>query len=143
MGVSRKRISFVTQCPATGVNARFGLSRSYFGLSLKGPVEPSALDPTAASAIGAFFAGFGQAIGPGNQVAQFGIAAGAVGCLAVGLAVGCCCGFGWGLLLGSAAPQATAVASRALARFATQAAFAAAAGGPNPGYALRAVRPRA
>ena len=31
----------------------------------------------------------------------------------VGLCIGCCCGLGWGLLLGSAAPQAVARLARA------------------------------
>ncbi len=107
------------------------------------PVKPTRTGATAAAAIGGFFAGLAQAIGPGSQAGQLGLAAAALGCLIAGLAVGCCCGLGWGLLVGSAAPQATAVAGRALARLATQAAVTAATGAPHPGYALRPVRRRA
>ncbi len=100
------------------------------------PTKPARIGATAAVAIGGFFAGLAQAIGPGSQAGQFGLAATALGCLLAGLTVGCCCGLGWGLLVGSAAPQAIAVAGRALARLAIQAAVAA-------GYALRPVRRRA
>ncbi len=56
---------------------------------------------------------------------------------AVGLAIGCCCGLGWGLLLGSAAPRAV----RQLAR-AGGALVAAAAVAPQEVVLHRASLPR-
>ena len=121
-----------------------GALRSYFGSSEKSrPTKPPRLVATASAAIGGFFAGLAQAIGSGSQAGQLGLAGAAIGCLIAGLTVGCCCGLGWGLLVGSVAPQATAVAGRALARLATQAAVSAATGVAHPGYALRPVRRRA
>ena len=105
-------------------------------------LPPSPLVATAAAAIGAGFAALAQYVSfvpPGGQAS---FAAVAIGCLLLGLAVGCCCGLGWGLLIGSAAPKATALVGRAFARFAAQAAVSAAGGGalPHPGYALRPQR---
>ena len=59
----------------------------------------------------------------------------------LGLAVGFTCGCGWGLLLGSSAPKATAALGRGLTRLATVAAEAHYEP-PSSGYALRARRRR-
>ena len=106
------------------------------------PASPSPLVATAAAAFGAGLAALAQAVSPGPLGGQASLAAAAVGCLLLGLAVGCCCGLGWGLLIGSAAPRATALISRAVARLAAQAAVSVAGGGalPHPGYALRPQR---
>ncbi len=90
--------------------------------------------------VGSLLADLGRALQPDATAGQVGPATAGISCLLVGLLLGCCCGLGWGLLLGSTALGATA-AGRAVARLAAKAAASAAAGAaPHPGYALRARR---
>ena len=87
-----------------------------FAGSSKEGLSPPPLAATAAAAIGAGFAALAQYVSFVPPAGQVSLAAAAIGCLLLGLAVGCCCGLGWGLLIGSAAPKATALVGRAVAR---------------------------
>ena len=55
-------------------------------------------------------------LGTSAQLSQSASLCGLVFILTVfALSIGCCCGLGWGLLIGASAPQATAAASRVFA----------------------------
>ena len=89
---------------------------------------------TAAAAAGTFLAEGLRALGGGGYVVPAGTLALVVAC-AAGLCVGCCCGLGWGLLLGSASPHFVtrlARAGSALAAASVQEATPSAARGPAP-----------
>ncbi len=105
---------------------------------------PSKLTPTCAlldvetasiaGVLGGAFAAAAQAISGGWS--PFGSSTAVLVAATGGLVVGCCCGLGWGLLLGSSSPR---LASRLVRIFAALAAEAAA---PAPAVAFRAPAPR-
>ena len=116
--------------------------RGLLPCTVGGRPTPGVAAATAAAAIGAGAAAAFQAAAaalPANGLPASGaVLAGTV----LGLAVGFACGCGWGLLLGSSAPKATAALGRGLTRLATVAAAEAQGDAPSGGYALRARRRR-